>query len=116
NVLTISGKDGLVSQKSYFKKIIASDNLEGYTLLQHGDFAYNKSYSNGYPYGAIKPLEKYAAGIVSSLYICFSLINPSKHNHDFFRHFFEGGYFNKEIYSIAQEGARNHGLLKCELY
>ena len=26
-------------------------------------------------------------------------------------HYFESGIFNKEIYGIAQEGARNHGLL-----
>lgn len=111
NVLTISGKDGLISQKEYFNKRVASENLEGYTLLHRGDFAYNKSYSNGYPYGAIKPLDRYDAGVVSSLYICFFLINPVDHNHDFFRHYFEGGYFDREIYAIAQEGARNHGLL-----
>ncbi len=111
NILTISGKDGLVSQKEYFNKRVASENLQGYTLLHRGDFAYNKSYSNGYPYGAIKPLGRYDAGVVSSLYICFNLIKPDDHEHDFFRHFFEGGYFDREIYAIAQEGARNHGLL-----
>jgi len=85
--------------------------LEGYTLLHRGDFAYNKSYSNGYPHGAIKPLNRYDAGVVSSLYICFHLIKAEDHSHDFLRHFFEGGYFDREIYAIAQEGARNHGLL-----
>jgi type I restriction enzyme S subunit len=115
NVLTISGRYGLISQKDAFNRVIASDDLSNYILLKRGDFAFNKSYSLGYPYGAIKPLEKYAQGIVSALYICFRLKDTNKHDHDFFRHFFEGGYFDHEIYAIAQEGARNHGLLNVSV-
>ncbi|MGQ3028255.1 MAG: restriction endonuclease subunit S, partial [Ferrovibrionaceae bacterium] len=84
--------------------------VRGYTLLRRGDFAYNKSYSDGYPFGAFKPLERYDRGIVSSLYICFRLTSPA-HDHDFMRHYFEAGLFNREVAAIAQEGARNHGLL-----
>lgn len=114
NVLTISAQHGLISQVEYFNKSVASDDVRGYTLLARRDFAYNKSYSNGYPMGAFKPLERYDSGIVSSLYICFRLANPSC-NHDFFRHYFEAGLFNREISSIAQEGARNHGLLNVSV-
>ena len=111
NVLTISGKHGLVSQRDFFKKRIASNNLDNYTVLRRGDFAYNKSYSAGYPYGAVKPLDRYDTGVVSSLYLCFRLTDSNKYCHDYFRHYFEGGFFDREIYKIAQEGARNHGLL-----
>ena len=52
NVLTISAQYGLISQKDFFKKEIASKNKENYYLLQRNDFAYNKSYSGGYIYGA----------------------------------------------------------------
>ncbi len=114
NVLTISAQHGLVSQTEYFKKSVAGRDLSGYTLIKQGDFAYNKSYSAGYPMGAIKPLEHYHKGIVSSLYICFRVLGRSAH-HDFYRHYFEGSYFNKEIYGIAQEGARNHGLLNVSV-
>ena len=113
-VLTISGQHGLVDQSDYFNKSVASDNLTTYTLLRRGDFAYNRSYSAGYPMGAIKPLELYEEGVVSSLYICFSL-KAGAGNSDFFRHFFESGVFNREVYAIAQEGARNHGLLNVGL-
>lgn len=114
NVLTISAQHGLISQVEYFNKSVASDDVRGYMLLQRGDFAYNKSYSDGYPMGAIKPLDRYDSGIVSSLYICFRL---TKHGfeHDFFRHYFEAGLFNREIAAIAQEGARNHGLLNVSV-
>jgi len=114
NVLTISAQHGLISQVEYFNKSVASDDVRGYTLLQRGDFAYNKSYSDGYPYGAFKPLELYDSGVVSSLYICFRL-SGTEHNHAFFRHYFEAGLFNREVAAIAQEGARNHGLLNVSV-
>lgn len=115
NVLTISGQHGLISQRDYFNKSVASANLSGYTLLERGDFAYNKSYSAGYPMGAIKPLLTYDAGVVSSLYLCFRLRADVDADLDFFRHYFEAGLLNEEISGIAQEGARNHGLLNVSV-
>ncbi|MFH1987983.1 MAG: restriction endonuclease subunit S [Pseudomonadota bacterium] len=115
NVLTISGQHGLISQRDYFNKSVASENLSGYTLLERGDFAYNKSYSAGYPMGAIKPLQAYDAGVVSSLYLCFRLRSDVDADLDFFRHYFEAGLLNEEISGIAQEGARNHGLLNVSV-
>jgi type I restriction enzyme, S subunit len=115
NVLTISAEYGLISQKDYFSKSVASANLSGYTLLRRHDFAYNKSYSAGYPMGAIKPLLAYDAGVVSSLYICFRLRDDVDADFDFFRHYFEAGLLNKEIEGVAQEVARNHGLLNVSL-
>lgn len=109
NVLTISAQQGLISQLDYYNTLYASEDKTGYFLLQKDDFAYNKSYSADYAYGAIKQLEKYDKGIVSPLYICFSANEGT--NTDFYRQYFEAGMFNREIYKIAQEGARNHGLL-----
>ncbi len=71
--LTISGQLGLIDQTEYFSKSVSSKNLENYTLIKNGEFAYNKSYSNGYPLGAIKRLTRYDSGVLSSLYICFLL-------------------------------------------
>lgn len=110
NVLTISAQHGLVSQQEFFNKLIASDDKSNYFLLERGDFAYNKSYSAGYPFGAVKSLEKYEKGIVSPLYICFKKTDDNKCP-EYFLHYFEAGFANKEICAIAQEGARNHGLL-----
>jgi type I restriction enzyme S subunit len=115
NVLTISAEFGLISQRDYFNKSVASTNLVGYTLLHRHDFAYNKSYSAGYPMGAIKPLLAYDAGVVSSLYLCFKLRTDVDADFDFFRHYFEAGLLNQEIEGIAQEGARNHGLLNVSV-
>ena len=57
--LTISAQYGLVDQISFFNKVIASENMSNYYLLHKGDFAYNKSYSSEYPWGAIKRLDCY---------------------------------------------------------
>lgn len=110
NVLTISAQHGLVSQYDYFHKSVAASNLSNYYLLKKGDFAYNKSRSQGYPYGTIKSLQLYDEGVVSALYICFR-IKYCDIADSFFEHYFETELINEEIGKIAQEGARNHGLL-----
>lgn len=110
NVLTISAQFGLVSQLEYFNKSVSAKDVSGYYLIHKDEFAYNKSYSNGYPMGAIKRLNKYKKGVVSTLYICFS-VNSEMVSCDFIEQYFETGLQNSEIEKFAQEGARNHGLL-----
>lgn len=110
NVLTISANHGLINQEEYFKRSVASKDLSNYYLLQKGDFAYNKSYSDGYPAGAIKVLNRYNEGVVSPLYICFRSTLNSEFN-KYFEQLFDFGFLNGKILSIAKEGARNHGLL-----
>ena len=106
--LTISSKDGLVDQVTYFNKQVSSKDMSGYYLLKNGEFAYNKSYSVGFDFGSIKRLDRYPMGALSTLYICFAL---TKHNSDFMKTYFDSLKWYKEIYMIAAEGARNHGLL-----
>lgn len=53
NVLTISSKEGLISQEDFFNKVLASENKGDYYVLFKGEFAYNKSYSNGYVSGKL---------------------------------------------------------------
>lgn len=108
--MTISAIDGLVSQRDYFNKIVASKNTEGYTLLHTNDFAYNKSYSDGYPVGAVRRLRTKDRGIVSPLYICFELDREQIDLH-FADYLFDSIWFVQAIYGIAKEGARSHGLL-----
>ena len=109
NVLTISAQYGLINQAEFFNKAVASDDKSNYFLLEKGDFAYNKSYSNGYPFGAIKRLTRYEVGIVSPLYICFRIKEGSVSG-EYLEQYFEAGLMNHEIQAFAQEGARNHGL------
>lgn len=108
--LTISAQYGLVEQEAFFNKRIASKDLSNYIVVKAGEFAYNKSYSEGYPWGAIKRLDRYPSGVVSSLYIVFS-IRKERINSDFLQILFESDVWHKEVNKVAAEGARNHGLL-----
>ena len=114
NILTISAQEGLVNQFEYFNKIVAGENLEKYYILKKNDFAYNKSYSNGYPVGATKMLKKYHNGIVSTLYICFRSKSPMVHN-GFFEYLFQSKEYYKELEKITQEENRNHGILNMNV-
>ena len=70
--LTISAQYGLVDQITYFNNRVASRDVSNYYLLKRGEFAYNKSYSEGFPFGAVKRLDRYEMGVVSTLYIIFT--------------------------------------------
>ena len=107
--LTISAQYGLINQNDFFDKRIASKDVSGYYLLKKGEYAYNKSTSNDAPWGAVKRLEKYDMGVVSTLYIVFSLHQDV--DSDYFSTYYSTDLWHKGIREIAAEGARNHGLL-----
>lgn len=107
--LTIASIEGLVDQRTYFGKTVASKDMSGYFLLKNGEYAYNKSYSVGFDYGSIKRLDKYDMGALSTLYICFALNKDQ--NSDFYNCYFNGLSWYNQMAKICAEGARNHGLL-----
>ena len=111
NVVTISAKHGLIRQEEFFKKSVASETLDNYFILRKGQFAYNKSYSSGYPMGAIKRLNRYSDAVVTSLYICFEIKDQNKTSSCFMEHYFESGLLNHGLTKVAAEGGRAHGLL-----
>lgn len=115
HVLTASGEHGLVDQAEYFNRNVSGVSLEGYYLLQRGEFAYNRSSMNGYPYGAIKRLDEYDEGVLSTLYICFKPNSHACHS-DYYKHIFEGGILNRQLRKVVQVGARAHGLLNVTLH
>jgi type I restriction enzyme, S subunit len=111
NVVTISAQRGFVRQTDFFNKSIASEIVDNYFLVEKGEFCYNKSYSNGYPWGATKRLKDFDKAVVTTLYICFAIKNSQKNSGDFFEHYFEANLLDKGLTKIAHEGGRAHGLL-----
>lgn len=107
--LTISAQYGLIPQVDFFNSRIASRDVSNYFLIKRGEFAYNKSTSDGYPFGAIKRLDKYDMGVLSTLYIIFHL--RQEFNSDYVVSYYDTYYWNNEVAMVAAEGARNHGLL-----
>ena len=109
NIMTISAQKGFIAQTNFFSKTIASESLDNYYLVKRNEFCYNKSYSNGYPMGAIKRFKEADWAVVTTLYICFSVKENT--NIDFFEQICEYGGLNYGLTKVANEGGRAHGLL-----
>ena len=110
-VVTISAQRGFVRQTDFFNKNIASEATENYFLVERGEFCYNKSYSNGYPWGATKRLNDFDKAVVTTLYICFGVKDKTKTNPEYFEQYFGANHLDKGLTKIAHEGGRAHGLL-----
>jgi len=108
--LTISAQYGLVDQVTYFNNRVASQTISNYYLVKNGEFAYNKSSSDGYPFGTVKRLDLYDMGVLSTLYIVFALKDQNV-NSDFLACYYDTDNWYKQVSERAAEGARNHGLL-----
>lgn len=109
--LTISAQYGLIDQNEFFDKRVASKDVSGYYLIYNGEFAYNKSTSSDAPWGAIKRLDRYEKGVLSTLYIVFKIRDESVSSSDFLVTYYDTNNWHKDVQAIAAEGARNHGLL-----
>ena len=111
--LTIASQFGLIDQRDFFNKIVAAKDMSNYYLLKKGEFAYNKSYSNGFDYGSIKRLNAYKQGCLSTLYICFGITSDEVES-DYLECFFDTLKWYGDLSMICAEGARNHGLLNVD--
>lgn len=108
-VLSISAKDGFVSQQEKFSKVIAGKNLAKYTLLKKGEFAYNKGNSGSFPCGCIYELETYDEAAVPNVYYCFK--NRGRVDNEFYKHYFSYRLIDRQLTRRINSGVRNDGLL-----
>lgn len=108
--LTISAQYGLISQTEFFNSRIAAKDVRGYYVIKKGEFAYNRSTSEFSPFGAVKRLDRYDAGVLSTLYIVFRLSSEQIQS-NYLVNYFSTSNWHQYIVENAAEGARNHGLL-----
>lgn len=109
--LTISAQHGLVDQTVYFSNRVAAQDVSNYYLIKKGEFAYNRSTSKDAPVGAVRRLVDYEEGVLSTLYLVFSITDPQHVDPNYLSYFFETTGWHSWILERAAEGARNHGLL-----
>lgn len=106
NVISNSAKEGLIAQRDYFDKDIANiDNIDGYYVIEQGDFVYNPRKSADAPYG---PINKYLfkdKGIVSPLYLCFKVSKSI--DSDFLAYYFKSDKWHRFIHENSDQGARH---------
>ena len=103
-VLTNSASAGIVDQRDYFDKDIADKNkLEGYYVVEKGDYVYNPRTSNIAPVGPISK-NKIGIGVMSPLYTVFRFKSP---DNDFFEQYFKTSHWHSYLRSASNTGARH---------
>ena len=100
----------MINQYDFFNNRVAARDVSGYYLVCRGEFAYNKSTSDGWPWGVVKQLKYYPMGVLSTLYIVFA-INEKELDAEYVEKYFETTLWHYDVSIRAAEGARNHGLL-----
>lgn len=114
HVFTVSAQKGLIRQEDYFKKRIASKNLNGYSLVNVGDYVFNKSYSVDAPFGVIAENKSGIPGLVSPLYLVFGA-NPEEIVQKYLGIALESETFWQSLEGYLKEGGRAHGALNLKV-
>jgi type I restriction enzyme, S subunit len=99
-VLSVT-KDGIFSQREYFKKQIASEDNTGYKVVKRGDVVFS---AMNLWMGSIDVVKEYDSGIVSPAYITMrpraDLIDT-----EFLSYFLKGEEMRKKYVQHSQQGA-----------
>ena len=104
NVLCNSANLGIIPQSEYFDRDIANtENTDTYYIIENGDFVYNPRKSVTAPYGPVNMYKGKNSGIISPLYLCFTVKDISK---DFLLNWFKGNTWYRYVYSHGDTGVR----------
>ena len=103
-VLTNSAEFGVVDQRDYFDKDIATQGkLESYCVVELGDYVYNPRISATAPVGPISK-NKVATGVMSPLYTVFRFKDKEE---DFYQHYFKTTGWHAYMRQASSTGARH---------
>lgn len=103
-VLTNSAEYGVVDQRDYFDKDIATQgNLQSYYVVEKGDYVYNPRISANAPVGPISK-NNIATGVMSPLYSVFRF---SDSDNDFYAYYFKTTGWHQYMRQASSTGARH---------
>lgn len=103
-VLTNSAEYGVLDQRDYFDREIASTgNIDGYYVVDRGDYVYNPRTSTIAPVGPISR-NNLGKGVMSPLYTVFRF---AAKNTDFYEHYFKSTGWHAYLRSASSTGARH---------
>lgn len=103
-VLTNSAEYGILDQRDYFERDIANQgNLEGYYVVEEGDYVYNPRISTIAPVGPISK-NTIGTGVMSPLYTVFRFANA---NDEFYAHYFKSSHWHSYLRQASSTGARH---------
>lgn len=103
-VLTNSAEYGVIDQRDFFDKDIANQgNLEGYYIVEEGDYVYNPRISATAPVGPISK-NRIGLGVMSPLYTVFRFNNAQN---DIYAHYFKSTHWHQYMRQASSTGARH---------
>lgn len=103
-VFTNSAEHGIISQRDYFDKDIASgENIDGYYVVEPDDFVYNPRISNLAPFGPVKRNKLNKLGVMSPLYYVFRVHNI---DYGYLEYFFSTNRWHSFMHLNGNTGAR----------
>ena len=113
-LMSVTAGVGLISQLEKFGREIAGAQYKNYLVIEHNDFAYNKSATKEYPEGFIGMYSGNEPGAVpNSIFTCFRVdtnaVVPKYLNYLFFLNLH--GKWLKKFITV---GARAHGSLNID--
>ena len=98
---------GIIPQSEHFDKNIAiEENIDGYFIVNNGDFVYNPRISTTAPCGPIGRNHLGKTGVMSPLYTVFKLENGNIDD-SFIEYYFLSSSWHRYMKSIANYGARH---------
>lgn len=101
-VYVVSNTQGIVRAEEYRENTIHSEDTSNYTVLRQNMVAYNPSRLN---IGSIARLKDGEAGLVSPMYVVFS-IDSNKILYEYFDYLITSSYVSSKIDAFKEEGAR----------
>ncbi len=102
-VLSVTNHSGFVLPEDQFSKRVASSNVSNYKIVKRGEFAYNPSRIN---VGSFARLDDYDEGILSPMYVVFSVKKDSLFS-DFFFQWMSSHHAKQRILSSTQGSVRD---------
>lgn len=103
-VLTNSAEHGVLDQRDYFDREIATTGkVDGYFIVDCGDYVYNPRISTIAPVGPISR-NNLGKGVMSPLYTVFRFLADQT---DFYEHYFRSTCWHSFLRSAASTGARH---------
>ena len=107
--VSISAGIGFVPQAEKFGRDISGNQYQLYTLVNDGDFVYNKGNSLKFPEGCVYLLQGWEQVAAPNVFICFRL--KDGYSNGFFQNCFEANAHGKQLKKHITSGARSNGLL-----
>ena len=107
---SISSKTGFVPQTEKFGRDISGEQYSKYTLIEKGDFSYNKGNSKTYPQGCAYRLKDFEKIAVPNVFISFKVKENILYP-EFIEQFFIGNFHGRLLRKVITSSVRDNGLL-----